>query len=96
MIVVCGYRHPLAGFKVIAEIESDDAGEWLEAAYFDLTCKAWEDFGPNEKGQTVLIPTRDLVPIVTFDQNLEHLLDRIVGHDRRWFNRPRSMPRTGA
>lgn len=86
MNVVGGYWHPVAGFKVIGEFDSDDAGGWLEAAYFDLTQKAWEDFGPNEKGQAVLIPTRDLVPIITFDQNLEHLLDRIVGHDRRWFN----------
>lgn len=53
MNVVGGYWHPTLGFKVIGDFPSDDAGEWLEAAYFDLTCKAWEDFGTNEQGKQI-------------------------------------------
>lgn len=86
MNVVGGYWHPVVGFKVIADFDSDQAGEWLEAAYFDLTCKAWEDFGTNEQGKNVVVATTALTPMVTFDQNLARLFDRIVGHDRRWFN----------
>lgn len=90
MIVIGGYRHPELGFKVVGDFPSDFAGEWLEAAYFDLTHKSWEDFGTDHTGKTIMVSTRSLTPVITFDQNLERMFDVIVGHDRRWFNqRPR-------
>ncbi len=100
MIVIGGYRHPELGFKVIDDMDSDQAGEWLENAYFDLTCRSWEDWGTDHTGKRIVVATRLLTPIITFDQNLERMFDMIIGHDRRWFNRRpssvlQSTPRKG-
>lgn len=95
MIVVGGYRHPELGFKVIDTMDSDEAGEWLENAYFDLASHAWEDWGFDPTGKAIRASTRLLTPLITFDQNTERMFDMIVGHDRRWFNQRPQPPCLG-